>query len=353
MLQELRDRGLLYQCTDESILSMPMTVYAGFDPTADGLHVGHLLPLVTLRRLQQAGHRVIALVGGATGLVGDPSGKATERALRSQQEISDNLDGIRGELGRLLCMDGTNPALIVDNADWTKRLSLLDFLRDIGKHFSINEMIRKDSVQTRLTEREQGISFTEFSYSLLQANDFLELFRSEGCTLQIGGSDQWGNITAGIELIRKKCQQTAYGLTLPLLTNADGKKFGKTEKGAVWLSAKKTSPYQFYQFWVRSDEREVIRLLKFFTFLSLEEIAELEQANRDQPARREAQRRLASEMTRMVHGETGLELAERASKVLFGGSLDGIDEQTFLAAMEGVPKVTLKVLPDGSMQRMT
>lgn len=340
--QELLSREIVHQATSDTLWSaldsQQLTVYAGFDPTADGLHIGHLLPLITLMRLQRAGHRVIALVGGATGMIGDPSGKSQERTLLQDNQVSHNCNAITQEIMGLLGASAT----VLNNANWTQPVSLLGFLRDIGKHFSINEMIRRDSVQTRLTEREQGISFTEFSYSLLQANDFLELFRSEGCTLQIGGSDQWGNITAGIDLIRKKVQGSAFGMTMPLLTNADGKKFGKTEKGAVWLSAKKTSPYQFYQFWVRRDEREVIRLLKLFTFLSLAEIADLERITAERPERREAQKRLALEMTSMVHGQSAAEQAVRASQVLFGGSLEGIDEETFLQAMEGIPMVTLQ-----------
>lgn len=340
--RELKERGLVHQTTSDnlgsSLDSEQLTVYAGFDPTADGLHIGHLLPLITLMRLQRAGHRVIALVGGATGMIGDPSGKSQERTLLQGNQVSDNCSAITREIMALL----GGSATVRNNADWTEPVSLLGFLRDIGKHFSINEMVRRDSVQTRLTEREQGISFTEFSYSLLQANDFLHLFVSEGCTLQIGGSDQWGNITAGIDLIRKKVQGSAFGMTMPLLTNADGKKFGKTEKGAVWLSAKKTSPYQFYQFWMRRDERDVIRLLKLFTFLSLEEIADIERITAEKPERREAQKRLALEMTTMVHGLPAAEQAVRASQVLFGGSLDGLDEEMFLQAMEGVPRATVQ-----------
>jgi tyrosyl-tRNA synthetase len=343
ILRDLEARGLIAQCTaledlQKRLAQGPITVYAGFDPTADGLHVGHLIPLLALARFQRAGHHVIPVAGGATGQVGDPSGKSEERNLMTEEELSNNIAAIKQELGRLVRFDAPNPARLVDNADWTRGVSLLHFLRDTGKHFSINEMMKKDSVRTRLEERDQGISFTEFSYMLLQAFDFWHLFKHEKCELQIGGSDQWGNITAGIELIRRKEQKQAFGLTLPLLVNSEGKKFGKTEKGAVWLSPKKTSPYQFFQFWVRTEDRDVVRLLKFFTFLSLEEIARLEEATSKNPGQREAQKKLAEEMTRLIHGEEQLRRVLKATEALFGGSLDELDEATLLDVSAEAPR---------------
>jgi tyrosyl-tRNA synthetase len=343
LFDDLEARGLVFQCTAPEELKArlekgPLTVYAGFDPTADGLHVGNLVPLLALARFQRAGHRAIALAGGATGRIGDPSGKAEERALRTEEEIGHNIAAIKEELKSFLDLADPKRGLLVDNADWTRPVSFLDFLRDIGKNFSVNEMIKKDSVRVRLEERDQGISFTEFSYMLLQAFDFLHLSEEEGCELQIGGSDQWGNITAGTSLIRRKQQKTAFGLTVPLVTDAEGKKFGKTEKGAVWLSPKKTSPYRFYQFWINTPDGEVVKLLKLFTFLPLEEITRLAEVVQKEPARREAQKALASEMTRLVHGEEELNRAKRASEALFGGSLEGLDERTLLEIAEDAPK---------------
>jgi len=283
ILEELEGRGLIADCTDRNELnkkagSAHLALYCGFDPSAESLHVGNLVPLLALRRFQLAGHHPIAVAGGATGSVGDPSGKAAERQLLANEVLERNIASVKEQLTRLLDFDTkTNPARLVDNVSWTANVSYLNFLRDIGKHFSVNQMMAKESVRARMEDREAGISYTEFSYMLLQAYDFFVLCRDYDCELQIGGSDQWGNITAGIDLCRKKLGKQVYGLTLPLITNADGTKFGKTEAGAVWLEAKKTSVYRFYQFWIRTDDRDVIRYLKYFTFLSREEIEALEQ----------------------------------------------------------------------------
>jgi len=319
----------------------PLTLYVGFDPTADSLHLGHLIGLLILRRFQLAGHRPIAVAGGATGMIGDPSGKSAERNLLSPEILEANIGGIQGQLGRLLDFETKkNPALLLNNADWVRPISVLDFLRDVGKHFSVNAMMAKDSVKSRM-EAESGISFTEFSYSLLQAYDFLHLNETHGCILQGGGADQWGNITAGIDLIRRKRDVTACGLTTPLLTKTDGTKFGKTEGGAVWLSPARTSVYRFYQFLIQVEDAQVIQLLKFFTFLSQEEIAALETQHQAAPERREAQKKLALELTRLVHGDSATAEAVRASEILFGGSLEGITEAQFDEVIAEVPNVTL------------
>jgi tyrosyl-tRNA synthetase len=290
------------------------TLYCGFDPTADSLHVGNLVPLLGLRRFQLFGHRPIALAGGATGLIGDPSGKNAERQLPTRELLNHNIARVKAQLSRLLDFEtAANPARLVDNADWTADVTLLDFLRDIGKHFSVNMMVAKESIRARMEDRETGISYTEFSYMLLQAYDFMVLCRDFNCELQIGGSDQWGNITAGIDLCRKKLGQPVFGLTLPLITNADGSKFGKTVAGAVWLDPARTSVYKFYQFWIRTDDRDVIRYLKFFTFLSRDEIAELESKLAADPGAREAHRALAHAVTQLVHGSDATLEAQRAS----------------------------------------
>jgi len=318
-------------------------LYCGFDPTADSLHVGNLVPLLALRRFQLAGHRPIAVAGGATGAIGDPSGKSQERQLLSLETIRHNIESVKKQLERLLDFNGSETgALLVDNADWLAPISLLDFLRDVGKHFTVNMMLAKESVRSRLQDREHGISYTEFSYMLLQAYDFYHLRKHYNCELQIGGSDQWGNITAGIDLCRKKLGVTVYGLTLPLITNADGTKFGKTEAGAVWLDPNRTSVYQFYQFWIRTDDRDVIRYLKYFTFLSREEIEELARKHQVRPEAREAHRALAFEVTRMVHGETEAREAEQASRVLFGGSIEGIREKTFEQIVSEIPSAPIR-----------
>src|SRR5437660_779994 len=307
ILDELNWRGLIKDCSHEALLhsrlEKPITLYCGFDPTADSLHVGNLVPLLGLRRFQLLGHHPIAVAGGATGAIGDPSGKTAERQLLTKEMIATNIATVKEQLRRLLDFETeTNPARLVDNASWTANVSFLDFLRDIGKHFSVNQMIGKESVRARMEDREVGISYTEFSYMLLQAFDFLVLCRDYNCELQIGGSDQWGNITAGIDLCRKKLGKQVFGLTLPLITNADGTKFGKTEAGAVWLDPKKTSVYKFYQFWIRTDDRDVIRYLKYFTFLSREEIEALEQNHAGKPEARAAHLALAKAVTELVHG---------------------------------------------------
>jgi tyrosyl-tRNA synthetase len=334
ILEELKWRGLVADCTDaaelEKKLAAPVTLYCGFDPTADSLHVGNLVPLLALRRFQLLGHNPIAVAGGATGSIGDPSGKTAERQLLTKEILDRNITSVKVQLAKLLDFETKqNPARLVDNASWTAGISFLDFLRDIGKHFSVNQMVAKESVRARMEDRETGISFTEFSYMLLQAFDFMVLCRDQNCELQIGGSDQWGNITAGIDLCRKKLGKTVFGLTLPLITNADGTKFGKTEAGAIWLDPKRTSVYRFYQFWINTDDRDVIRYLKYFTFLSQEEVESLEKQHAENPGARIAHKALAQEVTKMIHGQTELNQAVRASGILFGGSLDGITEDTF------------------------
>ncbi len=348
IIEELKQRGLYYDCTDEEALTAhlsddaPVTFYAGFDPTADSLHVGTLLVIMTMVRLQRAGHRPIAVVGGGTGMIGDPSGKSKERQLLDEQTIEHNITGIKAQLSRFLDMEDSRVgAMVVNNYDWLGRLSFIEFLRDVGKHFTVNSMIAKESVRQRLENREQGISYTEFSYMLLQAYDFAHLNAHEGCTLQIGGSDQWGNITAGIDLIRRRGGKPSYGLTIPLLTTSSGHKFGKTEAGTVWLDSRRTSPYQFYQFWIRTEDADVIRFLRMFTFLPMEEIDELASEHESRPEARVAHRKLAEEMTRMVHGQEGLEAAQRATQALFGGSLEGLSAADLLDIFAHVPSGTI------------
>ncbi|MGA2658944.1 MAG: tyrosine--tRNA ligase [Verrucomicrobiota bacterium] len=343
ILEELEWRGLLADCTDKPELgkrvgSGPITLYCGFDPTADSLHVGNLVPLLALRRFQLLGHHPIALAGGATGSIGDPSGKTQERQLLTREVLAANIAKLKEQLRRLLDFDTpVNPARLLDNASWTAPVSYLDFLRDIGKHFSVNQMAAKESVRARMEDREAGISYTEFSYMLLQAFDFYVQCRDYDCQLQIGGSDQWGNITAGIDLTRKKLGRTVYGLTLPLITNADGSKFGKTVAGAVWLEAAKTSVYKFYQLWIRVDDRNVIPYLKFFTFLGREEIAALERQHAENPGARPAHKALAKAVTGLVHGPSATAEASRASEILFGGELAGVSETTFNEIVGEVP----------------
>jgi tyrosyl-tRNA synthetase len=347
IFEELGWRGLIADCTDTEELSRRLatgsvTLYCGFDPTADSLHVGSLVPLITLRRFQEAGHVPIAVAGGATGSIGDPSGKSQERQLLTRDQIAANVAGVRPQLARLLDFDRpSNPARLVDNADWTEGVRFIDFLRDIGKYFTVNQMVAKESVRARMEDREVGISYTEFSYMLLQAFDFYVLNRDQGCDLQIGGSDQWGNITAGIELIRKKLSKPSFGLTLPLITKADGTKFGKTESGTVWLDRRRTSVYRFYQFWVNSDDRDVIRYLKYFTFLTRTEIEELEAQHTANPGGRVAHRALARAVTTLLHGEAATLEAIRASEILFGGGLEGISESTFNEIVGEVPTKSL------------
>ena len=345
--EDLQWRGLVADCTDVEALTKrlaekPLALYCGFDPTADSLHAGHLVPLIALRRFQNAGHLPIAVAGGATGSIGDPSGKTQERQLLTKDQIQANVASVRPQLARLLDFEAPrNPARLVDNADWTANITFLDFLRDIGKHFSVNQMIAKESVRTRMEDREVGISYTEFSYMLLQAFDFYHLCRELDCELQIGGSDQWGNITAGIDLIRKKLGRTGYGLTLPLITKADGTKFGKTEAGAVWLDTRKTSVYRFFQFWIRTDDRDVVRYLKYFTFLSREEIEALEKQHQEKPEARIAHQALARAVTDLIHGPSATQDALRASEILFGGGLEGVSEATFQDVVGEVPSKEL------------
>lgn len=343
VLDELQWRGLIADCTDAEELRKrlsagTLTVYAGFDPTADSLHVGNLVPLLGLRRFQKLGQHPIALAGGATGSIGDPSGKTQERQLLTRELLNHNIARIKVQLKRLLDFEvKANPARLLDNADWTVGVSYLEFLRDIGKHFSVNQMVAKESVRARMEDRESGISYTEFSYMLLQAFDFYVLCRDHSCELQIGGSDQWGNITAGIELTRKKLSRTVFGLTLPLITNADGSKFGKTVAGAIWLDPERTSVYKFYQFWIRTDDRDVMRYLKFFTFLGRDEIEALEKQHAENPGARVAHKALAKAVTDLVHGAAATAEAMRASEILFGGELSGITESTFKEIVGEVP----------------
>jgi tyrosyl-tRNA synthetase len=342
ILEELKWRGLVADCTDAAELAKrlvsPITLYCGFDPTADSLHVGNLVPLLALRRFQLLGHHPIAVAGGATGSIGDPSGRTAERQLLTKEVLDHNIASVKVQLAKLLDFETKqNPARLVDNASWTKDVSFLDFLRDIGKHFSVNQMVAKESVRARMEDREAGISYTEFSYMLLQAFDFMILCRDANCELQIGGSDQWGNITAGIELTRKKLGKTVYGLTLPLITNADGTKFGKTVAGAIWLDPKRTSVYRFYQFWINTDDRDAIRYLKYFTFLPREEIEALEMKHAENPGPREAHRALAKSVTDLIHGPGATAEAVRASEILFGGELKGIAETTFNEIVGEVP----------------
>ena len=343
VLDELHWRALMADCTDlpqlsERLHRHPLTLYAGFDPTADSLHVGNLVPLLGLRRFQLLGQHPIALAGGATGSIGDPSGKAQERQLLTPEVLEHNIARIKEQLRRLLDFESkSNPARLLDNAAWTRSMSYLDFLRDIGKHFSVNQMVAKESVRARMEDREAGISYTEFSYMLLQAFDFYVLCRDYDCELQIGGSDQWGNITAGIELARKKLGRSVFGLTLPLITNADGSKFGKTVAGAVWLDPQRTSIYKFYQFWIRTDDRDVVGYLKFFTFMSRDEIAQLEQEHTKNPGARTAHKALAKAVTELVHGQEPTTEATRASEILFGGELAGVQEKTFNEIVGEVP----------------
>ena len=334
ILEELKWRGLLADCTDLGALSKrletgPATLYCGFDPTGDSLHVGSLIGQLTLRRFQLQGHRPIALAGGATGMIGDPSGKSAERNLLSREQLDRNLESIKTQLSRILDFDSkTHPARMVDNASWTAGVGYLDFLRDIGKHFSVNMMVAKDSVRSRM-EGEGGISYTEFSYMLLQAHDFYHLRKTHDCELQIGGSDQWGNITAGTDLIRKKLALPSWGLTFPLITKADGSKFGKTEEGAVWLDPARTSPYRFYQFFVNTEDSMVAAYLRKFTLLTPGDIEALEAKHLNNPGAREAHRALAREVTTIVHGKTACDDAVKASEIMFGGVLDGISEALF------------------------
>ncbi len=348
ILAELDWRGLYADCTDRAALAQrcasgSVTLYAGFDPTADSLHVGNLVPLLALRRFQQAGHRPIVLAGGATGMVGDPSGKSDERNLQTSEQVAHNIAAIKSQLTRFLDFDAPkNAALLVNNADWIAPLSFLDFLRDVGKHVTVNSMVAKDSVRSRMEDRGVGISFTEFSYMLLQGYDFYHLRQAHGCELQVGATDQWGNITVGTELTRKKLGATVWGLVFPLLTKSDGSKYGKTATGTVWLDARKTSPYRFYQFFVNADDADVVKLLKTLTFLGRDEIAALAAELQANPGARAAQKALAREMTTLVHGADALAAAEKASAILFGGSLEGVSEAVFADVVGEVPTKSLE-----------
>ena len=345
LLEDLRWRGLLAQSTDEAALlesmKKPITLYVGFDPTAPSLHVGNLVVLLVLRRFQLAGHTPIALVGGATGLVGDPSGKNEERTLNSTEIVEGWVSRIRTQVSAFLDFnEAKNKAIVVNNLDWTSPLSAIEFLRDIGKHFSVNQMLSKDSVSARL--EAGGISYTEFSYQVLQSYDFLELFRRNNCTLQLGGSDQWGNIVAGLDLIRRVEQGSGHALTVPLLTKADGTKFGKTAGGSVWLDPTMTSPYAFFQYWLNTDDKDVINFLKVFSFKSHEEITALENAHKENPGLREAHRALARELTALVHSQATTDRVEAAAKALFGqGDLTELDEETLAGALAELPRTTV------------
>jgi tyrosyl-tRNA synthetase len=342
VFEEFRWRRLLFEHTEgagELLGKEKITVYNGFDPTADSLHIGHLVPMMSLARLQRFGHRPIAVAGGGTGMIGDPSGKSKERNLLTLEQIEHNLGCVREQLAGILDFEvQSNPALIVNNYEWLSELSMMEFLRDIGKHFTLNYMISKDSVKSRLDREGEGISYTEFSYMLLQSYDFLHLFDTYNCVMQAGGSDQWGNVTAGIELIRRVRGKKVQGLAYPLITRADGSKFGKTADGeSTWLDPERTSPYHFYQFWLNSDDADVINYLRYFTWLTRNEINELDHLLLERPEKREAQQKLAQEVTQMVHGETALAKAEQASRVLFGGELDGLDAADIQAILADVP----------------
>ncbi len=348
LIADLQARGLVFQMAGEDQLPAwldegPRTLYCGFDPTADSLHIGSLVPLLMLRRFQLAGHRPIALVGGATGLIGDPSFKAQERQLNTPDVVAGWVDKLRAQVSRFIDFDaGDSSALVVNNLDWTRELDILTFLRDIGKHFSVNAMIQKESVKQRLEREGAGISFTEFTYMILQSYDFAELYHRHGCGLQLGGSDQWGNITGGIDLTRRLHGGQVFGLTMPLITKADGSKFGKTEAGTVWLDPARTSPYSFYQFWLSVADADVYRFLRYFTFLSVAEIEAIEEADRERAGRPEAQRILAEEVTRLVHGDDGLQGAQRITESLFSG-----DPATL--AESDLEQLRLDGLPSGAL----
>ena len=348
LIADLKERGLLNQITaedefNEHLNGGPRVLYCGFDPTADSLHLGHLVPLLVLRRFQDAGHKPIALVGGATGLIGDPSFKAAERQLNTADIVAGWADKIRGQVSQFIAFEGVeNPAVVVNNLDWAGEMNVLDFLRDVGKHFSVNAMINKESVQQRLNREGAGISFTEFSYALLQGMDFAELNRRYDCTLQIGGSDQWGNIVGGIDLSRRQNGAQTFGLTVPLVTKSDGTKFGKTESGAVWLDPSKTSPYAFYQFWMNTADADVYKFLRYFTFLPVEKIAEIEAHDATIEGRKTAQPVLAEEVTRMVHGQEALDSARRITEALFSGDLTQLAENELeQIKQDGLPSSAL------------
>lgn len=348
LIEDLKARGLYNDCTGEAELVEKMeegsiTLYCGFDPTADSLHIGSLVPLLTLKRFQEAGHKPLALVGGATGLIGDPSFKAAERKLNGPEVVGTWVEKLKAQVSRFVDFDcGDHSAEVVNNLDWVGEVNVLDFLRDVGKHFSVNQMIQKESVKQRIDREGAGISFTEFTYMILQSYDFAELNRRNDCILQIGGSDQWGNITGGTELTRRMNGNSVYGLTLPLVTKADGTKFGKTESGTIWLDSKKTSPYAFYQFWLNSADADVYKFLRYFTFLSIEEIEAIEKADAEIQGRKSAQGILAKEVTRLIHGEEGLAAAERITEALFSGDANQLSEQD-------LEQIKLDGLPSGDI----
>ena len=357
IFEDLKWRGLIHQTTADDFLpgwlnSGSRTLYAGFDPTADSLHVGSLLPLMMLRRFQKAGHKPIAIAGGATGMIGDPSGKSAERNLQTQEQLDANLAGIEVQMRHVLDFEcGDNSAILVNNNDWMSKFSYIEFLRDVGKNFPVNVMLAKDSVKSRLGS-EAGLSYTEFSYMLLQAYDFAHLNKEYGCELQIGGSDQWGNVTAGIDLGRRMNSVQLYGMTCPLLTTSTGAKMGKTESGAIWLSAEKTSPYQFYQYWVRVEDADTGKCLRFLTELSQEEILDLDKARESDPQKRESQIRLAEEVTRMIHGEEGLKAAQLATEIFFGKEIENLTDAELGQIFSDVPSKDLsadELVNDGGL----
>jgi tyrosyl-tRNA synthetase len=348
LLSDLRARGLIFQIAGEDTLAdwldtEPRTLYCGFDPTADSLHIGSLVPVLMLRRFQLAGHRPLALVGGATGLIGDPSFKASERNLNTPDVVANWVNKLQHQVSQFIDFEGENSAKVVNNLDWTTGMDVLTFLRDVGKHFSINNMIQKESVKQRIEREGSGISFTEFTYMILQSYDFSELYLHHDCGLQIGGSDQWGNITGGIDLTRRLHGGQVFGLTMPLVEKADGTKFGKTETGTIWLDAHKTSPYSFYQFWLNTSDKDVYKFLRYFTFLSVEKIAEIEEADAQREGRPEGQQILADEVTQLVHGAEGLAAAQRITQALFVGEAYtlGPDDLEQLA-LDGLPTTPLK-----------
>jgi tyrosyl-tRNA synthetase len=356
IIDELQERGIINQHDHDGTKMLAITndsglreylatgsrsIYIGFDPTATSLHVGSMLPALTLARFQRAGHKPIVLVGGATGMIGDPSGRSTERQFLTEESLQANLDGIRKQLEKFVSFEGENAAIVVNNYDWTSKMSYIDWLREVGKHFTVNYMIAKESVRSRLEDRDQGISYTEFSYMLLQAYDFYHLFKENDCRIQGGGSDQWGNITAGTELIRRKTGEEAFGITYPLVETASGEKFGKSAGNAVWIDPEQTSPYAFYQYWLNTNDADVDKFLKFFTFLSLEEIAAICEEHNAAPERRHGQKTLASEVTKMVHDDAGLDAALRATKVLFGSSLEGLTEKELGEIFKDVPSTSV------------
>lgn len=350
-VEELRWRGLLHDImpdTEDYLLKNKTAGYIGFDPTADSLHIGSLVQIIILMHFQRAGHSSIALVGGATGMVGDPSGKSAERNLLDEATLAKNIAGVKSQLERFLNFDenSENPAELVNNYDWMKDISLIDFVRDTGKHITVNYMMAKDSVKKRISgENTEGMSFTEFTYQLFQGYDFYHLYKEKNCKIQMGGSDQWGNITTGTELIRRKAQGKAYALTVPLVTKADGTKFGKTEGGNVWLDAERTSPYKFYQYWLNSSDEDSEKYIKIFTFLSQEEIETLTSEHKEAPHLRLLQKKIGEEVTVMTHGREAYDNAIKASNILFGKStsddIKSLDEQTFLDVFEGVPQATI------------